>query len=119
MRNDSEAVLLTVLIVSGAAWFVIKALWLIAAAVVRAMQPKPEEHPVEWHGQAPPVCRVCGYDLRGSPEHCSECGAPLDPVDATIVRYMISLGHQRGLEGSKVKFGFRRRGELKYRASRG
>ena len=130
MRNDSELTLLTVLVLSGMCWFVIRFLWFVGESVVgavKAAMPKPEEHPLDWHGQPPPVCRSCGYDLRGSPERCSECGAELDPVDSAIVRYMISLGHTPvGSTSAKVLpqpgqpcvvFG-RRRGELKYRPPR-
>ena len=92
MRNDSELVLLLVLVLSGLSWFVMKAAWIAASAAVRAVRGKEDEHPVDWHGQAPPACRACGYDLRGSPEHCPECGTKLDPLDAAIVRYMIRLG---------------------------
>jgi hypothetical protein len=130
VRNDSELTLLTVLVLSGMCWFVIRFLWFVGESVVgavKAAMPKPEEHPLDWHGQPPPVCKSCGYDLRGSPDRCSECGADLDPVDSAIVRYMISLGHTPvGPPPAKpppepgqpcVVFG-RRRGELKYRATR-
>jgi hypothetical protein len=123
MRNDSELVLLLVLVISGLSWFLIKAVWMAGAAIVSAARATADEHPLEWHGQAPPVCRACGYDLRGSPVNCPECGTGLDPVDSTIVRYMIRLGHEpavpspQGNRGPKVRFRFRpgRRGELKYR----
>jgi hypothetical protein len=133
VRNDSELTLLTVLVLSGMCWFVIRFLWFVGESVVGAVKaalPKPEEHPLDWHGQPPPVCKSCGYDLRGSPERCSECGAELDPVDSAIVRYMISLGHTPVGQppGRKpeppgepcVAFSARpgRRGELKYRATR-
>jgi predicted amidophosphoribosyltransferase len=111
-------------------WFVIRFLWFVGESVVYAVKaalPKPEEHPVDWHGQPPPVCKACGYDLRGSPDRCSECGAELDPVDSAIVRYMISLGHTPVGQAAEKKppepgrpcvvFG-RRRGELKYRPTR-
>jgi hypothetical protein len=130
VRNDSELTLLIVLVLSGMCWFVIRFLWFVGESVVAAVKaslPKPEEHPVDWHGQPPPVCRSCGYDLRGSPERCSECGAELDPVDSAIVRYMISLGNTPVNQAAAkappqpgqpcVVFG-RRRGELKYRPTR-
>ena len=131
MRNDSELTLLTVLVLSGMSWFVIRFFWFIGESVVRSVRaafPR-EEHPLDWHGQAPPVCKSCGYDLRGSPERCSECGAELDPLDRAIVRYMISLGPtpvgqpagRRPEQGQPcVAFSARpgRRGELKYRPTR-
>jgi hypothetical protein len=118
MRNDSELVLLFVLVVSGLSWFIFKAVYLVAAWMVREMLRKVDEHPLDWHQQAPPTCRGCGYDLRGSPEHCPECGRPLDPVDSTIVRYMISLGPRPvGQAPETGRWSFRarpgRRGELK------
>ena len=128
MRNDSELTLLTVLVLSGMCWFVIRFLWFVGESVVgavKAAMPKPEEHPLDWHGQPPPVCKSCGYDLRGSPERCSECGAELDPVDSAIVRYMISLGntpvgHAAAAKspepGQPCVVFARRRGELKYRS---
>ena len=131
MRHDSELTLLTVLVLSGMSWFVIRFFWFIGESIVRSVRAAfpHEEHPIDWHGQAPPVCKSCGYDLRGSPEHCSECGAKLDPLDSAIVRYMISLGPtpvgqpagQRPQPGD-VRVSFRarpgRRGELKYRPTR-
>ena len=120
MRNDSELVLLLVMLLSGLSWFVMKAAWLAASAAVRAIHGKEDEHPVEWHGQAPPTCRACGYDLRGSPDQCSECGTPLDPLDSAIVRYMIRLGPTPiggGTPEGRSSFRIRpgRRGELKHR----
>lgn len=124
MRNDSELTLLLVLVLSGMSWFVIRFFWFIGESIVnsfRSVFPR-DEHPIDWHGQAPPVCRACGYDLRSSPERCSECGTPLDPVDSTIVRYMISLGHtpvhsEATPAGGRWGFRLRRRGgELKYRS---
>ena len=128
MRNDSELTLLLVCLISGMAWFVIRFFWFIGESIFRSIKASfpQDEHPIDWHGQAPPVCKACGYDLRGSPEHCSECGAKLDPVDSAIVRYMISLGPtpmgqpagQRA-EHAQTQVLFRtrpgRRGELKYR----
>ena len=131
MRNDSELTLLIVLVLSGMSWFVIRFLWFVGESVVRSFRaafPR-EEHPLDWHGQAPPVCKGCGYDLRGSPERCSECGEKLDPLDSAIVRYMISLGHTpvgqpagRRAEATPARVSFvarpGRRGELKYRPTR-
>lgn len=129
MRNDSELTLLLVCLLSGMCWFLIRFVWFVGESVVAAIAGAtrgadcPDEHPVDWHGQSPPVCRSCGYDLRGSPERCSECGAPLDPVDSTIVRYMIRLGptplNQKAADpngGCRLRLR-RRRGELKYRSA--
>lgn len=115
---DSELVLLFVMLVSGMFWFVIRAFWSLGVACVRSVRGMfpAEEHPVDWHGQAPPVCRSCGYDLRGSPEHCPECGTKLDPLDSTIVRYMLRLGNEPvGEVGQQAHFQVRpgRRGELR------
>lgn len=50
----------------------------------------------EWPHVPPPKCGRCGYDLRASPERCPECGTPLDRVDGTIVKYLMSLrGRQK------------------------
>jgi hypothetical protein len=123
MRNDSELTLLLVLVLSGMSWFVIRFVWFVGESIVRAVRAASpqDEHPIDWHGQAPPVCRSCGYDLRSSPVRCSECGTPLDPIDSTIVRYMMSLGptpvHQEAGEPGRWFFRLRRRGgELKYRS---
>jgi hypothetical protein len=131
MRNDSELTLLLVCLISGMSWFLMRFLWFVGESIARAARASfpQDEHPLDWHGQAAPVCKACGYDLRGSPEHCSECGAKLDPVDSAIVRYMISVGPTpMGLpagqrpEGGRPRVLFRsrpgRRGELKHRATR-
>jgi hypothetical protein len=132
MRNDSELTLLLVCLISGTSWFLMRFLWFVGESIARTLRASfpQDEHPLDWHGQAPPFCKACGYDLRGSPEHCSECGAKLDPVDSAIVRYMISVGPTptglpagQRLEGGHPRVLFRsrpgRRGELKYRATRG
>jgi hypothetical protein len=49
-------------------------------------------HPTETeYGVALPRCGGCGYDLRSSPDVCPECGTPVDRIDATIIRYLMSL----------------------------
>ena len=123
MRHDSELTLLLVLVLSGMSWFVIRFVWFVGESIVNALRApsSADEHPIDWHGQAPPKCRACGYDLRSSPECCSECGTPLDPIDRTIVRYMMSLGHTpvhaEAGDGGRWFFRLRRRGgELKYRS---
>jgi hypothetical protein len=77
-----------------------------------------QKPPPDWHGQEPPACRACGYDLRSSPEVCPECGHRVDPLDGTIVRYLMSVGHSPppGCDGGG---GFKvvrpRRGEVRLR----
>jgi hypothetical protein len=56
-------------------------------AIRHFRNPDPEKE----FGITPPVCGHCGYDLRASPEHCPECGHRVDPLDATIIRYMTYL----------------------------
>lgn len=77
-----------------------------------------EEAPPDWHGLSAPKCRACGYDLRGSPNHCPECGEKVDPLDAIVVRYLISVGH-RPPEGCEGEGGLKvippRRGETRLR----
>ena len=62
MRNDSELTLLLVFVISGMCWFVIRFFWLVGESIVRAVKASfpHDEHPIDWHGQAPPVCRRAG-----------------------------------------------------------
>ena len=50
------------------------------------------------YGIAPPVCPRCGYDLRSSPGSCPECGTPVDRVDGTIVRYLMTLRRRDAID---------------------
>lgn len=57
---------------TGPAYGIAVPYWLLAGALALAT----------WHllrraaRAAPGCCPVCGYDLRGSPERCPECGTP-------------------------------------------
>ena len=90
----------------------------LARAVADLFGGERDAAPPDWHGQSPPACRACGYDLRSSPESCPECGARVDPLDGIIVRYLMSVGHSPP-PGCDGEGGFRvvppRRGETRLR----
>lgn len=67
-----------------------KAAVVLAVVLLKAQWRK--RHPEETeYGVTPPHCRGCGYDLRASPDVCPECGSRVDRIDATIIRYLITL----------------------------
>jgi hypothetical protein len=57
------------------------------------------------YGITPPLCRRCGYDLRSSPENCPECGTPVDRVDGTIVRYLMTLRRRDAIDANVMHKG--------------
>lgn len=63
-----------------------------------------KRHPTETeYGVTPPLCRGCGYDLRASPDVCPECGASVDRMDATIIRYLMTLRRRDRIDRASQK----------------
>jgi len=54
--------------------------------------------PLTDYGITPPSCHNCGYDLRATPDHCPECGHPIDRLDGTIIRYLMSLRRRDSID---------------------
>ena len=82
MRHDSELTLLLVCVISGMFWFVLRFFWFVGESIVRSIKGAfpHDEHPVDWHGQAPPVLQDFSRPFRPH--------APILPLPSVCGHYL-------------------------------